>query len=206
MRFLAWMLVHTVYRVEKSGLEHIPDEGPAVLVCNHVSFVDALVIMGGVPAPDPLRHGPPDLQDAGAELRVPHRARDPDRAAARGSRADGAGLRRRARGRSRRAIWSASSPKAASPTPASCTRSAPASSASSSDTPVPVVPMALRGLWGSFFSRKDGPRDDAAVPPRRLQPHRARGGRARRAGRRDAGGAAGARAQRCAATGGRRCT
>ena len=23
-------------------------------------------------------------------------------------------------------------------------------------TPVPVVPMALRGLWGSFFSRKDG--------------------------------------------------
>ena len=24
-------------------------------------------------------------------------------------------------------------------------------------TPVPVVPMALRGLWGSFFSRKDGP-------------------------------------------------
>ena len=26
-----------------------------------------------------------------------------------------------------------------------------------SRTPVPVVPMALRGLWGSFFSRKDGP-------------------------------------------------
>jgi 1-acyl-sn-glycerol-3-phosphate acyltransferase len=25
------------------------------------------------------------------------------------------------------------------------------------ETPVPVVPMALRGLWGSFFSRKDGP-------------------------------------------------
>ena len=24
-------------------------------------------------------------------------------------------------------------------------------------TPVPVVPMALRGLWGSFFSRKDAP-------------------------------------------------
>lgn len=24
-------------------------------------------------------------------------------------------------------------------------------------TPVPVVPLALRGLWGSFFSRKDGP-------------------------------------------------
>jgi 1-acyl-sn-glycerol-3-phosphate acyltransferase len=24
-------------------------------------------------------------------------------------------------------------------------------------TPVPVIPMALQGLWGSFFSRKDGP-------------------------------------------------
>jgi 1-acyl-sn-glycerol-3-phosphate acyltransferase len=25
------------------------------------------------------------------------------------------------------------------------------------DTPVPIIPMALQGLWGSFFSRKDGP-------------------------------------------------
>jgi 1-acyl-sn-glycerol-3-phosphate acyltransferase len=24
-------------------------------------------------------------------------------------------------------------------------------------TPVPVVPLALRGLWGSFFSRQGGP-------------------------------------------------
>jgi 1-acyl-sn-glycerol-3-phosphate acyltransferase len=44
MRFMVWILVHTVYRVRKSGLERIPDEGPAVLVCNHVSYVDALVI------------------------------------------------------------------------------------------------------------------------------------------------------------------
>ena len=28
MRFMAWMLIHSVYRLEKSGLEHIPDEGP----------------------------------------------------------------------------------------------------------------------------------------------------------------------------------
>ena len=44
MRFMAWLLIHSVYRVEKSGLEHIPDNGPALLVCNHVSYVDALVI------------------------------------------------------------------------------------------------------------------------------------------------------------------
>jgi 1-acyl-sn-glycerol-3-phosphate acyltransferase len=44
MRFMAWLLIHSVYRVEKSGLEHIPDKGPALIVCNHVSYVDALVI------------------------------------------------------------------------------------------------------------------------------------------------------------------
>jgi 1-acyl-sn-glycerol-3-phosphate acyltransferase len=44
LRFVAWLLVHTVYRLDERGLENIPDEGPALLVCNHVSFVDALVI------------------------------------------------------------------------------------------------------------------------------------------------------------------
>jgi 1-acyl-sn-glycerol-3-phosphate acyltransferase len=44
MRFLVWVLVHTVYRLQKTGLERIPEEGPAVVVCNHVSYVDALVI------------------------------------------------------------------------------------------------------------------------------------------------------------------
>jgi hypothetical protein len=44
MRFMVWMLIHSVYRLRKSGLERIPDEGAAVVVCNHVSYVDALVI------------------------------------------------------------------------------------------------------------------------------------------------------------------
>jgi 1-acyl-sn-glycerol-3-phosphate acyltransferase len=44
MRFMVWMLIHSVYRLSKSGLERIPEEGPAILVCNHVSYVDALVI------------------------------------------------------------------------------------------------------------------------------------------------------------------
>ena len=51
MRLLVWLLVHTVYRVDKSGLGNIPDEGPAVLICNHVSFVDALVLAGCVRRP-----------------------------------------------------------------------------------------------------------------------------------------------------------
>lgn len=51
MRFMIWMLSHSMYRVEHKGLEAIPDEGAAVLVCNHVSFVDALLIGGAVRRP-----------------------------------------------------------------------------------------------------------------------------------------------------------
>ncbi|HAW22283.1 MAG TPA: glycerol acyltransferase, partial [Pseudomonas sp.] len=51
MRFLVWLLGHSIYRVRQQGLDAIPDEGPAVLVCNHVSFVDALLIAGAVRRP-----------------------------------------------------------------------------------------------------------------------------------------------------------
>ena len=44
LRFLDWMLVHSVYRLDKQNVERIPLNGPALLVCNHVSYVDALVI------------------------------------------------------------------------------------------------------------------------------------------------------------------
>lgn len=51
MRFIVWILIHVLYRIRASGLENIPREGPAVLVCNHVSFVDALIIGGCVRRP-----------------------------------------------------------------------------------------------------------------------------------------------------------
>jgi 1-acyl-sn-glycerol-3-phosphate acyltransferase len=44
MRFMVWILIHSVYRLQKAGLERIPEEGPALIVSNHVSYVDALVI------------------------------------------------------------------------------------------------------------------------------------------------------------------
>jgi 1-acyl-sn-glycerol-3-phosphate acyltransferase len=45
-RFIVWVSLHTIYRVKTRGLDNIPEEGAAVLVCNHVSFVDALIIAG----------------------------------------------------------------------------------------------------------------------------------------------------------------
>lgn len=51
VRFVVWMLIHTVYRMKKTGLQHVPEEGPALLVCNHVSFVDALILGGCIRRP-----------------------------------------------------------------------------------------------------------------------------------------------------------
>ena len=48
MRFLTWILMSVLYRIRVSGEENIPANGPAVLVCNHVSFVDALVLGASV--------------------------------------------------------------------------------------------------------------------------------------------------------------
>jgi 1-acyl-sn-glycerol-3-phosphate acyltransferase len=53
VRFLAWLLIHTIHRVITVDVDRIPAEGPAVLVCNHVSYVDALVI--GAASPRPIR-------------------------------------------------------------------------------------------------------------------------------------------------------
>jgi len=51
VRFAAWILIHTVHRVHTVNRDRIPDEGAAVLVCNHVSYVDAIVIMAASPRP-----------------------------------------------------------------------------------------------------------------------------------------------------------
>ncbi|KWF30049.1 MFS transporter [Burkholderia pseudomultivorans] len=51
LRFVAWVLVHTFYRIRLVHAERIPEEGAAVLVCNHVSYVDALVLAAASPRP-----------------------------------------------------------------------------------------------------------------------------------------------------------
>ena len=51
LRFVAWIATHLVYRFKVEGDEHIPTEGAAILVCNHVSFVDAVLLMAASPRP-----------------------------------------------------------------------------------------------------------------------------------------------------------
>jgi len=46
LRLFTWALTRMMYRVRHEGLDRIPDQGAAIIVCNHVSYVDALLIAG----------------------------------------------------------------------------------------------------------------------------------------------------------------
>lgn len=51
LRFLAYILNHILYRLKVEGEESIPKEGAALFVGNHVSFIDWLVVLGGIHRP-----------------------------------------------------------------------------------------------------------------------------------------------------------
>lgn len=51
LRFAAWVLSRLVYRFKVQGDEHLPTQGAAILACNHVSFVDAVLLMAASPRP-----------------------------------------------------------------------------------------------------------------------------------------------------------
>ncbi len=51
LRFMAWILINVFYRVRPVGLENIPQTGPAVVVCNHVSYMDPILLSGSIRRP-----------------------------------------------------------------------------------------------------------------------------------------------------------
>ena len=51
LRFMAWILINVFYRVRPVGLENIPQTGPAVVVCNHVSYMDPILLSGSIQRP-----------------------------------------------------------------------------------------------------------------------------------------------------------
>ena len=168
MRFIVWILVHSVYRLEKSGLEHIPEDGPAVIVCNHVSFVDALIIAAACRRPvrfvmDHRIYGMPLLNfvfRTSRTIPIASAKEDPammERAFADVAQALEAG--------DIVAIF----PEGRITDTGEVYPFRPGITRILGAAPVPVIPMALRGLWGSFFSRKDG---KAMSKPWRLRPLR----------------------------------
>ncbi len=116
---------------ETVDADRIPEDGPAVLVCNHVSYVDALVIAAASPRPIRFVMDHRIFEHPGDFLAVPRGQGDPDRAGQGRSEADGSRPTTRSPRRWKRAIWSASSRKASSPAMARSTRSGAASSTSS---------------------------------------------------------------------------
>ncbi|HLD67979.1 MAG TPA: MFS transporter [Pseudomonas sp.] len=152
MRFLVWLLGHSMYRVEHRDLELIPDEGPAVLVCNHVSFVDALLIGGAVRRP--IRfvmyykiYNLPVLnfifRTAGT---VPIAGRNEDLLIYdQAFRKIGEYLRN--------GELVCIFPEGKLTTDGEINEFKNGIARILEENPVPVIPMALLGLWGSFFSR-----------------------------------------------------
>jgi len=164
-RFLVWLLVHTVYRLEKEGLENIPEDGPAVLVCNHVSFVDALVVMAACHRPvrfvmDHRIFAIPVLNFIFRETRAIPIA----------SGKEDATMKEAAFAEVAKALAAgevvAIFPEGAISGDGELGPFRPGIARILTETPVPVVPLALRGLWGSFFSRQGG-RAMAGWPLRR---------------------------------------
>jgi 1-acyl-sn-glycerol-3-phosphate acyltransferase len=166
MRFIVWILVNLLYRINVRGLERIPDRGPAILVCNHVSFVDALVIGGSIHRPVrfvmyykifqiPLlrfifktakvipiasaREDPDVLRDAFDQIEAELRSGNVVCVFPEGGITRDGEVQQFKRGIEQMI----------------------------KRCPVPVIPMGLGGLWGSWFSRKEKT-DATHLFPRRL--------------------------------------
>jgi 1-acyl-sn-glycerol-3-phosphate acyltransferase len=165
MRFLIWVLVNTLYRIKVRGLENIPEHGPALIVCNHVSFVDALVIGGSVrrPVRFVMDHNIFRIPVMGFIFRT---ARAIPIAPAR----ENAALLDKAFDRIDAEL--ADGEIVCIFPEGKLTRDGEMSEFKKGverileRRAVPVVPMALRGLWGSFFSRRDGKAAMTQLPKR----------------------------------------
>ena len=155
MRLLVWLLVHAVYRVDKTDLDNIPDQGPVVLICNHVSFLDALVLAGSIRRP--IRYVMyyrifqlPILSfifKTAQAIPIAGKSEDPE-------------LMQKAFDQVSEALNNGEVvcifPEGKITETGELGEFKAGVIKVLERNPVPTVPLALRGLWGSFFSRKYG--------------------------------------------------
>jgi 1-acyl-sn-glycerol-3-phosphate acyltransferase len=155
VRFIAWLLIHSVYRLEQKNLDRIPDAGPAIIVCNHISFVDPVVIFAACRQPvrfimDHRIFRTPVLSFIFRTVRaipIAPAKEDPE-------------MMERAFAEADKALKAGEIvvifPEGSISRSGELERFRPGVTRLLEGNPVPVIPMALSGLWGSFFSRKDG--------------------------------------------------
>jgi 1-acyl-sn-glycerol-3-phosphate acyltransferase len=165
MRFITWVLVNTLYRVRADGLQHVPEEGPVLLVCNHVSYVDPLLLMANLRRPVrfvmyyrifniPLLRF---LFRTAKAIPIAGQKEDPQvlhdaYEAIDAALADGEAV----------CVF----PEGALTRDGAIAPFRPGVEKILARRPVPVVPMALRGLWGSVWSRRDSMLRRARLPRR----------------------------------------
>ncbi|MBT2119516.1 MFS transporter [Dyella sp. LX-66] len=165
MRFITWVLVNTLYRVRVDGTQHIPEEGPVLLVCNHVSFMDPLLLMANLRRPArfvmyykifniPLLNF---VFRTAKAIPIAGQKEDPD-------------VLRKAYEEVDAALADGEVvcifPEGGLTKDGEVATFRPGVAHILQQRPVPVVPMALRGLWGSVWSRRDNMLRRARLPRR----------------------------------------
>jgi 1-acyl-sn-glycerol-3-phosphate acyltransferase len=152
IRFAAFVASRGIYRFRVRGDEHIPLDGPAILVCNHVSFVDAVLLMAA--SPRPIRfvmdHRIFRLPVLGALFRLA-------KAIPIASQREAPATYEQAFAHARRVLDDgellAIFPEGSITRDGSLQPFKAGIMKILDSHRVPVVPMALQNLWGSFFSR-----------------------------------------------------
>lgn len=156
LRFVITLWVRLTYRFRVHGLEHLPPHGAAVLVCNHVSFVDPLLV--GVATRRKVRFV---MDHRIFRNRVLHWVFRTVGAIPIAPRSEDHAVREQAFERIAASLRAGELlcifPEGMITHTGAMNPFRPGIERIVAATPVPVIPMALRGLWGSFFSRKHGP-------------------------------------------------
>ena len=165
MRFCCWILINVMYRVKVEGVENLPEDGPVLMVCNHVGFTDPLIIAGCIPRPTVFVMYWKIFQAPGANwlfktaraIPIAGRNENPEMY--------------------ERAFTSISSalkagevvcifPEGGLTPDGDVKEFKRGVELALERDPVPVLPMALQGLWGSMFSRWDRHNKKLKLPRR----------------------------------------
>jgi 1-acyl-sn-glycerol-3-phosphate acyltransferase len=154
LRFVAWIVSNTLYRLRVEGLDKIPDEGPALIVCNHVSFMDPIILFGAERRP--IRFVMYYRIHQWFGLKWAFRAA---RAIPIAGRKEDEAMMERAFAEVDRELAAGELvmifPEGGITRDGAVQRFRPGVERILAARPVPVIPMALRGMWGSLFSRRD---------------------------------------------------